>query len=474
MQSPQDSKTLVPRTSIRHRYGLTRLGYHFLFVALFAMIGGSIRGFNLLLVLSGLLISVILVQWRCGRAMIRLAGVARRLPQDVFAGRPFEIHYLVTNRGRWLPVWMLQIKDQIKNLSVKNPTIRGERSQSVIHVAAGFVAPKSSVDTSCHCLITARGRYQLGPVRLSTGFPFSLMESAKRIDRHDLAAQVVVYPGLVEIHRRWFEDLALAARGSGGPAARVNGLDGEFFGLREWNSGDNPRWIHWRTSARLTEPAVRQFEQTNRREITLVLDCSENPSSGNPSSGNQPPGNKSIERETVPSGATDASHVQVETAISLATELSNRFLSRDARSLELRHFVIAICQQHPVIIETARCRNARKEILTALADAVVETPENGKLLLQRTMGSLSQNQTGRRSHLIVVSTRSLSQSLGQPDETDVEAPNSARTLRQLLALWQRRQQLTWINVSDENECRRIFRAGETFQSVESKVHGGPE
>ena len=41
---------------LRFRYQLTRLGLHFVFVAAFTMIGGALRGFNLLLVLAGLLV----------------------------------------------------------------------------------------------------------------------------------------------------------------------------------------------------------------------------------------------------------------------------------------------------------------------------------------------------------------------------------------------------------------------------------
>jgi uncharacterized protein (DUF58 family) len=49
-------------------------------------------------------------------------------------------------------------------------------------------------------------------------------------------------------------------------------LEGDYFGLREWRTGDSQRWIHWRTSAKLGKLAVRQFEQQRRRDINLLLD----------------------------------------------------------------------------------------------------------------------------------------------------------------------------------------------------------
>ena len=48
--------------------------------------------------------------------------------------------------------------------------------------------------------------------------------------------------------------------------------EGDFFGLREWRAGDSLRWIHWRTSAKLGELSVRQFEQQRSRDMVLILD----------------------------------------------------------------------------------------------------------------------------------------------------------------------------------------------------------
>ena len=96
-----------------YRYRLTRLGFHFLFVALFAIVGGSLRGFNLLLVLAGLLTAVVIVQWRQGRAAIRRTAVRRQTVTGNFAGKPVTLHYEVRNAGRWLPLWGLCIEDRV-------------------------------------------------------------------------------------------------------------------------------------------------------------------------------------------------------------------------------------------------------------------------------------------------------------------------------------------------------------------------
>jgi uncharacterized protein (DUF58 family) len=48
--------------------------------------------------------------------------------------------------------------------------------------------------------------------------------------------------------------------------------DGDFFGLRDFRPGDDPRDIHWRTSARRGVPFVRENEDDEGSEASVVLD----------------------------------------------------------------------------------------------------------------------------------------------------------------------------------------------------------
>ena len=46
----------------------------------------------------------------------------------------------------------------------------------------------------------------------------------------------------------------------------------EFYGLREYRHGDNSKHIHWRTTARLGRPAIRQHERRRNHRLCLVAD----------------------------------------------------------------------------------------------------------------------------------------------------------------------------------------------------------
>lgn len=260
------------RSKPLHRYRLTRLGFHFLFVALFAIIGGALRGFNLLLVLAGLLVSVVLVQWRQGRGAIRRTRLRRRKLAGTFAGTPMTIHYQVRNVSRWLPIWSIRIEDRVvAKVMPSSRTLAPPADHPTAMIASvGNVPAGQTRGTSVICRFADRGQYRLGPVVASTAFPFCLMNCERLAG--DSVDRIFVYPRLIELKRGWKEWLPPRRGGDGHRSTGGTNHDGEFFGLRAWQSGDQVKHIHWRTTARIGEPAVRQFEQRNRHQICIVVD----------------------------------------------------------------------------------------------------------------------------------------------------------------------------------------------------------
>jgi len=60
---------------------------------------------------------------------------------------------------------------------------------------------------------------------------------------------------------------------SGNIPARVGGPGVEFFGLREYQAGDSPRWINWRASARHAFSMFsNEFEQERVADVGIILD----------------------------------------------------------------------------------------------------------------------------------------------------------------------------------------------------------
>lgn len=241
---------------------ITRNGIHMGFVAIFAVLGGSVRGFNLLVILAGLMVGILIMQWRFCRGMLPGLSIRRILPREAFAGQSFKIRFVVSNHRRLLPAWMIRLDDRIRGHRLVNTSVD-------VTCSLGLIRPKASESTQYDCTIQQRGRYRFGPVRLATGFPFGLINAWKNTRTH---ATLVVYPSLAPLTPQW--QGMIQNRREGLAASRHNSgpHEGEFFGIRTWRSGDSQRWIHWRTTARVGELAVRQFEQKNRTQLSLLFD----------------------------------------------------------------------------------------------------------------------------------------------------------------------------------------------------------
>ena len=114
---------------------------------------------------------------------------------------------------------------------------------------------------------TTRGLIGLGPLRLIVSDALGIARSTSTIVGDD---EIVVAPRTLPI------DMPQLGRGPLGRAlldsARRLG-PGDFHGLREYATGDEPRSIHWRASARSDELMVKQYAVEGLHRCTIVFDA---------------------------------------------------------------------------------------------------------------------------------------------------------------------------------------------------------
>src|SRR5690606_13519732 len=109
------------------------------------------------------------------------------------------------------------------------------------------LSPDETLSEAYEGIVPARGRYALGPLKVTTRFPLGLV---RRTVVHQVNDEIIVYPRIGQLTPAWKERLQSTYHGSR-PVKRQQGLmEGDFHALRDYRHGDAKRWIHWRTTAR--------------------------------------------------------------------------------------------------------------------------------------------------------------------------------------------------------------------------------
>lgn len=348
---------------------LTREGLQFLFMIAFILLGAVLRDVNLLIFLAGTLLAMLLIQWRvCSRTLLDLT-VTRRLPRSIHARRPFEIELTLKNPKSWLGAWWILVQDRMVFAPIQSTIHRASQTIALLFLS---VPPSDTRVQRYRCVADRRGRYQWMGIELTTRFPLGLMRG---ILQQKNGVYFVVQPALGRLLPSWKELFLLRRTGSKQRRVRALSDEGEFFGLRAYRTGDSPRWIHWRSSARRDELVVRQFQQPESRELIVVLDLLI------PSDTSEEARRKYIKTE--------------DTAVEFVATLVHQMTHGNVGSI-----TVTIADSQPALASRIMARSQGHALLDRLGNA-----RGGAKSTLSTALQLLERDYRHVEHLIVVSTR---------------------------------------------------------------------
>ena len=235
-------------------------GRGFLLVSLVLLSIGVFRRINLLILLADALLVTVFLNRLAARRSVRGLRARRHFAEWLFARTPCSVEVQVSNPSRHGRMG-LRLEDGGPD-----------------NAATWFIdwLPQLGGTTWRRDVVPPRrGRYTWGALRASSGYPFGLVERRMLLVPEE---EVLVLPCLGWLHRgrflRHLRNLAIQPQYTPlrhpphpHPAAQA-----EFHGLRSYQSGDSPRLIHWRTSARRGELMIREFEDEPSDNLLLVVD----------------------------------------------------------------------------------------------------------------------------------------------------------------------------------------------------------
>jgi uncharacterized protein (DUF58 family) len=214
-------------------------------------------GNNVLYLLLGALLGLIALSGWLSEQSLQKNRVARVLPASVTAGHTARIEYRAMNMKKVLPTVALELRET----DVPRGTF-----------GVGFLAiiePGDSAASSAEMRFTRRGIYRLNRIVASTSYPFGLFEKERDLR---LDGFVTVWPRTDRLVRTPRPAGRRGVRHSAGAGAAVGAERGDFRALRPYRAGDDPRDVHWRSTARRGEPIVREYDRDASESYWIVLD----------------------------------------------------------------------------------------------------------------------------------------------------------------------------------------------------------
>ncbi len=245
------------RRSMRARIPYEGLAYMVILIIL--MCGALLGKSNLLLLVFAFMAGPWIVNGSLCYMLLRGIDATRCSPRHVMAGEPFSVEITVINSKRLLSSWVLTVMDRVQHT----------HEQVLPRVLFTRVPARSQRTEHYQARLMHRGKYELGPIRVTTRFPLGLAERSLIIQEAD---EILVYPQVGELAPRWRRQSQNARELVQQSASQRGSYDDEFHRIREYRTGDDPRAIHWKTSARQNELMVREYHQSREDDLTILLD----------------------------------------------------------------------------------------------------------------------------------------------------------------------------------------------------------
>jgi uncharacterized protein (DUF58 family) len=211
-----------------------------------------------------------------------------------------------------------------------------------------------------------RGRFSLGPVWVTSGDPFGIFRTSRKLTD---GANIVVYPRAVPLPG--FGRVPGELPGGALQGARVQFSTPNVSSVRDYRPGDAFNRIHWPTTARTNRLMVREFELDPTADIWIVLDLNADVHTGT--------GLESTEEYAVTATASLARHLLDQgRAVGLVSQSATLPADRGPRQAERILEVLALVRGSSsltlsALLSAETSRFARSSTLIVITPSTAES-----------------------------------------------------------------------------------------------------
>jgi uncharacterized protein (DUF58 family) len=241
----------------------TRAGWLFFAITFGVGFAALNTGNNLLYLVLSLMLAFLILSGVLSESALRGITVARQLPRELYAGSHNPVLLQISNHLKRVPAFAIVIEDLL--FEVDGQRDRPDKAPAVGRVFALRVAPRKTETRRYTFSPERRGRIHFAGFRVSTRFPFGLFLKSRTFEQPE---EALVFPE-VELVRASPSDVA--TRDTGDELAGDAGLGCDVAGLREFEYGDSPRRVHWKSSLRRGSLLVTQVEDERDGRVEVYL-----------------------------------------------------------------------------------------------------------------------------------------------------------------------------------------------------------
>ncbi len=231
----------------------TKEGITFLGLSIFVGVAALNTGNNLLYLIFGMMLSLIAISGFMSLINLSKIDVQFVTPQNIFALTPVAFNLFITNRKILLPSYSI--------------TVEIEREKGFIP----YLPAKTTKNAKIRCFFKRRGWNEMPDIYVSTSFPFGFFR--KRVLTKNVKEDILTYPKIEKISikdslfNQWSGDRQSVKTGSGGDRTDIRSI-------RTYRHGDNPKLIHWKSSAKIGELMIREMHDDESKSAVIEFNPS--------------------------------------------------------------------------------------------------------------------------------------------------------------------------------------------------------
>jgi uncharacterized protein (DUF58 family) len=228
---------------------MTKVGLWFVLFTVLIAIAATNTGNNSLYLVVAVMLGTLVVSGLVSRGNVDRLVARLTAPSEIYARSPLALEFEVQNGSRLLSRWLLLLG------------LQGQAAPRLVT----HLPPKAVSRGQIETMFPRRGRHRVPALHVWSLFPFGFFRKGTR---YPVDLEVLVYP---ELYAGSSELLDVSAR-YGDEAVRRPGRGGDLHSLRPFLTGDDPRNIHWKRSARTGQMVFQERTAEESRRLSVILD----------------------------------------------------------------------------------------------------------------------------------------------------------------------------------------------------------